>query len=336
MSSDCFGYFWEEDEPQCKNQCQKYQECLHKFALETLPQLQAENPGMEIGDDFEKMSGVTVASLQKAVAYRTEKEKPVLEPESNQAELSFNETEPVKKSQPVEQPTELVSEDAASTPVPTVENKPVEEKPKRKRGRPPKKKNEKEEITKPKRKRGRPPKKKSEDPPPGKEVKNPPLARAAKAATVRAKQKTAASVKRVMDGESKKKKQKDLLRWRWSPKHNKLRNQREKDRNSYIARLRPGMKLRRFWKGQTHEVIVLKRSYRYRGREYPTLQSITTEIVGTKPYPKQQRLDGTIPPGVRYLCPWSAIRFFRLPWIMGPQKKTVKKKVKKKSRKSSK
>jgi hypothetical protein len=82
-----------------------------------------------------------------------------------------------------------------------------------------------------------------------------------------------------------------------------------------IKLLRPGMKLIREYPKQSgvfHEVIVLKKYYRYKGQEYPTLYMIAKEIMGTRPAPRQLNAKGRRPEGTRNLAPCSAVRFFAL------------------------
>lgn len=84
-------------------------------------------------------------------------------------------------------------------------------------------------------------------------------------------------------------------------------------RNKWIAKLRPGMKIKKKYKGELHEVKVLKRYYRYKDETYPTLYMIVKEITGTKEALRQLDKEGRRPQGTRQLCAWSAPRFFALP-----------------------
>ncbi len=47
-----------------------------------------------------------------------------------------------------------------------------------------------------------------------------------------------------------------------------------------IARLKPGAKLTREWRGETHTVIVLEDGFEWRGRKWRSLSSIAREITG--------------------------------------------------------
>ena len=89
------------------------------------------------------------------------------------------------------------------------------------------------------------------------------------------------------------------------------RYQRER-KNKWVAKLRPGMKLKREYKGETYEVLVLKKFYKFRGQVYPTGYSITKEITGTKEAPRQLDKNGNRPQGTRQLCNWSFVKFFNL------------------------
>jgi hypothetical protein len=111
-----------------------------------------------------------------------------------------------------------------------------------------------------------------------------------------------------------------VRQWSRSPSMDRSRWQRERDRSQLIAQLRPGMKLRRLWAGQTLEVICVKGGYKFQDETYPTLYSVVMAIVGTVPRKKQRRADGEIPVGTRNLTNWSAPKFFRLPWIIGGKK----------------
>ena len=49
---------------------------------------------------------------------------------------------------------------------------------------------------------------------------------------------------------------------------------------SRVARLKPGAKLIREWRGETHAVIVLEDGFEWRGRNWRSLSSIAREITG--------------------------------------------------------
>jgi hypothetical protein len=93
----------------------------------------------------------------------------------------------------------------------------------------------------------------------------------------------------------------DLSRW-----------ERERKRSPIIAKLTPGMRLSRKWKGKLTETVVRKGYYIYDDVKYPTLYSVVVAITGTRSSPKQKRADGTRPAGTRQLTSYSAVRFFGL------------------------
>jgi hypothetical protein len=98
-------------------------------------------------------------------------------------------------------------------------------------------------------------------------------------------------------------------------KHTWEKRWRRERQNPWVKKLRPGMKIQREYPkgGEIHEVVILKRYYRYQGQDYPTLYSIVKEITGTKEAPRQLDKAGRRPDGTRQLCNWSAPRFFALP-----------------------
>jgi hypothetical protein len=49
-----------------------------------------------------------------------------------------------------------------------------------------------------------------------------------------------------------------------------------------VAKLRPGVKLVRSWRGTMHEVMVTERGYLWRGQSYESLSTIAREITGTR------------------------------------------------------
>lgn len=112
------------------------------------------------------------------------------------------------------------------------------------------------------------------------------------------------------------------------PIHDKSRWTRERERYPLIAMLRPGMKLKRKYKGAMTETIVRKDHYLRDGVRYPTLYSAMISITGTKSYPKQRRADGTRPKGTREMTTMSAVRFYKLKKLFDD--KGVKKRAKKK------
>ena len=141
-----------------------------------------------------------------------------------------------------------------------------------------------------------------------------------KSARVPARKRQAMCAKPVSARGGSKQEAKRSVARRWDPRYNRSRWQRERERSSLIAQLRPGMKLRRLWQGATLEVVVLKGGYKFQDQLYPTLYSVVQRIVGTMSRAKQKRADGTMPTGTREIVNWSAPRFFRLPWIIGGRK----------------
>ncbi len=47
------------------------------------------------------------------------------------------------------------------------------------------------------------------------------------------------------------------------------------------VRLKPGAKLVREWRGETHDVLVLEDGFQWRGRQWRSLSAIAREISGT-------------------------------------------------------
>ncbi len=78
----------------------------------------------------------------------------------------------------------------------------------------------------------------------------------------------------------------------WDPRHDATRWERERTRSPLIARLTPGMVLRREHKDVRYEVKVVSDGYSYDDTKYPTLYSVTKAITGA--------------------TAWSAARFFNL------------------------
>lgn len=98
----------------------------------------------------------------------------------------------------------------------------------------------------------------------------------------------------------------------WSPKRDKSRWLREREKNPAIAALTPGIILRREYRGNWYEVKVVQGGYIYDKHLYPTLYAVVKVIVGTKEVPRQRNKDGHRPAGSRNLCNWSACRFWKL------------------------
>lgn len=99
---------------------------------------------------------------------------------------------------------------------------------------------------------------------------------------------------------------------KWSPYMDHGRWERERERSPEIGALTPGMRLRRTFKGEDYQVVVVSSGYVYDGEYYPTLYSVTKEITGTHEAPRQLAKDGTRPKGTRSLSNWSATKFWRL------------------------
>jgi hypothetical protein len=49
-----------------------------------------------------------------------------------------------------------------------------------------------------------------------------------------------------------------------------------------MERVKPGTRLLREWRGQTHEVIATERGFQYRGQLHPSLSEIARHITGTR------------------------------------------------------
>lgn len=85
------------------------------------------------------------------------------------------------------------------------------------------------------------------------------------------------------------------------------RFERERRRSPKVAALRPGQRLKREYKGETHVVTVAKSHYTYRGEQYATLYSIVMAITGAHEYARQGGQGGT-----RVMSNWSVPKFFQL------------------------
>ena len=86
----------------------------------------------------------------------------------------------------------------------------------------------------------------------------------------------------------------------------KLAQLLEKDPTASVApppQIKPGTRLLRQWRGDTHEVIVEDGGYQYRGKRFDSLSEIAGQITGTRwsgplffglrgPQPKDNRLTG--------------------------------------------
>lgn len=51
---------------------------------------------------------------------------------------------------------------------------------------------------------------------------------------------------------------------------------------SGVPRIKPGTRLIRDWRGQSHRVTVLEKGYQYSGKRYPSLSQIARLITGTR------------------------------------------------------
>ena len=59
----------------------------------------------------------------------------------------------------------------------------------------------------------------------------------------------------------------------------------ERDRHAHVRSkpsIKPGTKLIRQWQDQTHEVLVTREGFEYRGRQYRSLSEIARQITGTR------------------------------------------------------
>mgnify|MGYP001578235824 CR=1 FL=1 len=60
-------------------------------------------------------------------------------------------------------------------------------------------------------------------------------------------------------------------------------NGRDPDLSRFAtARIKPGTRLQRVWKGELHEVTVLNPGFAYRGNTYPSLSLVARQITGTR------------------------------------------------------
>ena len=81
----------------------------------------------------------------------------------------------------------------------------------------------------------------------------------------------------------------------------------ERERNPELLSLRPGMILRRPYKGKLVSVLVGDGFYDYQGGVYPTLYEVLKQATGAKLF---ARPPGDPPGKLRRLSAWSAQRFF--------------------------
>lgn len=108
-------------------------------------------------------------------------------------------------------------------------------------------------------------------------------------------------------GRPKKKKKRVRTRRPWGQHTWLKRWHAEQRRSKWIAMLVPGMMLMREYKGTIHRVLVRERDYLHvnRNRIYPTLNAVTTAIVGK-----------TLCRNGRWLASHSAIRFWSLKTLL--------------------
>lgn len=144
--------------------------------------------------------------------------------------------------------------------------------------------------------------------------KEAPMKKAAKPATTKATH-AVASEKEVANRTKKAKApkyDKDVFDAAW---------ERERSRSPAVAKVAPGAKLQKSYRGTEVEVEYQKGFVLFEGSKWPTLASVKNAVVGKKDYPRQNGGDGT-----RAMTDWSVPRFFQL----GATKKTSTKVVKKK------
>lgn len=98
---------------------------------------------------------------------------------------------------------------------------------------------------------------------------------------------------------------------KWDPRHDAERWNRERARSPLIARLTPGMVIRKKYKGNHYEVAVLSDGYSYKDVKYPTLYAAMVAITGKVEGPNRIK-DGKRLPGTRMGTTFSSARFFNL------------------------
>jgi hypothetical protein len=119
---------------------------------------------------------------------------------------------------------------------------------------------------------------------------------------------------------------------KWDRKYDGSRWKRERRRSKVIGQLLPGMIIPFKYKNRYTKVVaegtvvVHKGYYTYDEQYFPTLYSIMISIIGTRPYPKQKRADGTRPKGTRQMSSFSAVRFFKLKKFLGLEPSSKRKK----------
>jgi hypothetical protein len=341
---DCHGILWDFPESNDCQKCADHQSCFRVFAQQRYPfaveKLGAEAPLERYAENLGvSEKAVLLAKSQQATP-------PVLSapplgppsvPEVEQYDpledesLDEFEAESVSEKSGSDLNTDEFEDEPEGESEPELENGVVVKKTGKKKAA--KKKAAKKKVVKKVsgKKKGSRKKKAAKAPPPvSSEAQDPPPAESAKTATGSAStnaEATCAPSAKVQADQSKngagtKGKGKKLQNKRrrgvpddpwgrqtWSKRWGRERQHR------LIKLLRPGMKLIREYPKQSgvfHEVIVLKKYYKYKGKEYPTLYTIAKEIMGTRPAPRQLNAKGRRPEGMRNLAPCSAIRFFAL------------------------
>jgi hypothetical protein len=347
-TNQCHGLFW--DYPRAKEckQCSGHQSCFQKFVETTFPGVAAQLGEAASLADLAKALDVSEEAVLLAKNQQRQAQPPQLlqpppvdtvpepeqavpdsEPEPQQPDegLDFSDADELEDelaAQPEE--SEVIQKaldpelEPEYEPEPPLENENVAVKkaPRKKKAA---KKASKKAAKKATTKTTKAPRKKkaAKAPPPvTSEAQNPTPAGSAKTATgsarTKARAKNAPRAKaqagQVKSGDGKK--QSGPVADPWGPQTWPARWEKERQ-NKWIGLLRPGMKLKKKYKGEIHEVRVLKRYYRYNDQTYPTLYSVVKEITGTKLSPRQLDKEGQRPEGSRQLCAWSAPRFFALP-----------------------
>lgn len=334
---DCHGILWDFPESNDCQKCADHQSCFRIFAQQRYP-LALEKLGSETPlDRFAEALGVSeeavlLAKSQQATPPVLSAPPPAPPPVPEVEQYDPLEDESLDEFKPeldLEKSGSDELENALELEVePELENDVVVKKKKAAKKKAAKKKVVKKVSGK---KKGSRKKKAAKAPPPvSSEAQDPPPAESAKTATDSAltnAEATCAPSAKVQADQSKngagtKGKGKKLQNKRrrgvpddpwgrqtWSKRWGRERQHR------LIKLLRPGMKLIREYPKQSgvfHEVIVLKKYYKYKGEEYPTLYTIAKEIMGTRPAPRQLNAKGRRPEGTRNLAPCSAVRFFAL------------------------
>lgn len=101
----------------------------------------------------------------------------------------------------------------------------------------------------------------------------------------------------------------DMERRIWlRPWESKIKRDREREGNEWIARLVPGMVLRRHYAGQWWTLKIVRFGYQMEGIKYPTLREATAalifQVAPRRPHP------------VRVLSPQGLVRWWKLPQLL--------------------